>query len=202
MSARAKSGSRRRQEANSAKAPAVRLVTSAATAAQPHRSNPAAQEATPPYAVAAVCDRPGDGDRRSQSAATGAGEGSDLRFIDLFCGIGGFRLAFERAGGQCVFSSDWDRFSQQTYAANFGEKPQADRCLERNDVSGNTESSASRKASPAYAAKFSATARCGNSAWSRPDRSSLRLSSKAISPRSNAASCRRDRLRPLRTLRR
>ncbi len=129
MSARAKSGSRRRQEADSAKAPAVRLVTSAATAAQPHRPTvTAAQEATPPYAVAAVGDRPEDGDRRSQSAATGAGEGSTLRFIDLFCGIGGFRLAFERAGAQCVFSSDWDRFSQQTYAANFGEKPQAARC--------------------------------------------------------------------------
>ncbi len=37
-----------------------------------------------------------------------------LRFIDLFCGIGGFRIAFERAGARCVFSSDWDKFSQQT----------------------------------------------------------------------------------------
>lgn len=49
-----------------------------------------------------------------------------LRFIDLFCGIGGFRIAFERAGAECVFSSDWDKFSQQTYAANFGEKPHGD----------------------------------------------------------------------------
>ena len=49
-----------------------------------------------------------------------------LRFIDLFCGIGGFRIAFERAGGKCVFSSDWDKFSQQTYAANFGETPNGD----------------------------------------------------------------------------
>lgn len=49
-----------------------------------------------------------------------------LRFIDLFCGIGGFRLAFERAGAKCVFSSDWDRFSQQTYAANFGDTPHGD----------------------------------------------------------------------------
>ena len=39
---------------------------------------------------------------------------SALRFIDLFCGIGGFRLAFERAGARCVFSSDWDKFSRQT----------------------------------------------------------------------------------------
>ena len=49
---------------------------------------------------------------------------SAIRFIDLFCGIGGFRLAFERAGARCVFSSDWDKFSRQTYAANFGETPQ------------------------------------------------------------------------------
>ena len=49
-----------------------------------------------------------------------------FRFIDLFCGIGGFRIAFERAGGQCVFSCDWDKFSQITYEANFGEKPWGD----------------------------------------------------------------------------
>jgi hypothetical protein len=40
------------------------------------------------------------------------------RFVDLFCGIGGFRLAFERAGGQCVFSSDWNEKAQETYQAN------------------------------------------------------------------------------------
>lgn len=49
-----------------------------------------------------------------------------LRFIDLFCGIGGFRIAFERAGCRCVFSSDWDKHSQLTYAANFGETPHGD----------------------------------------------------------------------------
>jgi DNA (cytosine-5)-methyltransferase 1 len=48
------------------------------------------------------------------------------RFIDLFCGIGGFRIAFEKAGGKCVFSSDYDKFSQQTYEANFGERPRGD----------------------------------------------------------------------------
>jgi hypothetical protein len=42
-----------------------------------------------------------------------------FKFIDLFCGIGGFRIAFEKQGGECVFSSDWDKFSQQTYEANF-----------------------------------------------------------------------------------
>lgn len=51
---------------------------------------------------------------------------SKLRFIDLFCGIGGFRIAFERAGGECVFSCDYDKFSQQTYEANFGERPYGD----------------------------------------------------------------------------
>lgn len=49
-----------------------------------------------------------------------------LRFIDLFCGIGGFRIAFERAGCECVFSSDWDKFSRITYEANFREKPHGD----------------------------------------------------------------------------
>jgi DNA (cytosine-5)-methyltransferase 1 len=49
-----------------------------------------------------------------------------LTFIDLFAGIGGTRLAFEKAGCKCVFSSEWDRFAQQTYEANFGEKPYGD----------------------------------------------------------------------------
>jgi len=48
------------------------------------------------------------------------------KFIDLFCGIGGFRIAFEQAGGECVFSSDYDKHSQITYEANFGEKPHGD----------------------------------------------------------------------------
>lgn len=52
--------------------------------------------------------------------------GSGLRFIDLFCGIGGFRIGFERTGAKCVFSCDWDKFSRQTYAANFGEEPYGD----------------------------------------------------------------------------
>lgn len=49
-----------------------------------------------------------------------------FRFIDLFAGIGGMRLAFEAAGGKCVFSSEWDRYAQQTYASNFGEIPHGD----------------------------------------------------------------------------
>lgn len=47
-------------------------------------------------------------------------------FIDLFAGIGGMRLAFDRAGGRCVYSSEWNKYSQQTYFANFGEQPEGD----------------------------------------------------------------------------
>ncbi len=44
---------------------------------------------------------------------------ADFTFIDLFAGIGGLRRGFESIGGRCVFTSEWDRFSQQTYRANF-----------------------------------------------------------------------------------
>ena len=52
--------------------------------------------------------------------------GPAFRFIDLFAGIGGFRMALEQAGGRCVFSSEIDAFSRKTYAANFGEEPAGD----------------------------------------------------------------------------
>ena len=45
----------------------------------------------------------------------------DFRFIDLFAGIGGIRLGMESIGGQCVWTSEWDRFSQQTYRCNFSD---------------------------------------------------------------------------------
>lgn len=50
----------------------------------------------------------------------------NFTFIDLFAGIGGMRIAFERAGGRCVYSSEWNKYSQQTYFANFGEQPEGD----------------------------------------------------------------------------
>ena len=47
----------------------------------------------------------------------------DFRFIDLFAGIGGMRLAARLAGGHCVFSCERDKFSRQTYEANFKDGP-------------------------------------------------------------------------------
>ena len=44
-----------------------------------------------------------------------------LKFIDLFAGIGGIRLGFEKAGAKCVWSNDYDKFSAQTYKENFGD---------------------------------------------------------------------------------
>jgi DNA (cytosine-5)-methyltransferase 1 len=48
------------------------------------------------------------------------------KFIDLFAGIGGMRIGFESAGATCVFSSEWDKFAQKTYQANFNELPEGD----------------------------------------------------------------------------
>lgn len=50
----------------------------------------------------------------------------EFKFIDLFAGIGGMRLALEASGGTCVFSSEWDIHAQKTYAANFGQVPKGD----------------------------------------------------------------------------
>lgn len=49
-----------------------------------------------------------------------------LSFIDLFAGIGGFRLALESFGAKCVFSSEWDTYARQTYEANFSHTPSGD----------------------------------------------------------------------------
>ena len=53
-------------------------------------------------------------------------EKGDFTFIDLFAGIGGMRIAFERKGGKCVYSNEWNKYCQETYYANFGEKPDDD----------------------------------------------------------------------------
>jgi len=49
-----------------------------------------------------------------------------FKFIDLFAGIGGIRLAFQNLGGKCVFTSEWDTYSKKTYDTNFGEVPFGD----------------------------------------------------------------------------
>jgi DNA (cytosine-5)-methyltransferase 1 len=49
-----------------------------------------------------------------------------FKFIDLFAGIGGFRIAMQNLGGQCVFTSEWDKEAQKTYRTNFGEVPFGD----------------------------------------------------------------------------
>lgn len=47
-------------------------------------------------------------------------------FVDLFAGIGGFRLGLQRAGGRCLFTCEWDRYAQKTYNAWFGDMPHGD----------------------------------------------------------------------------
>lgn len=49
-----------------------------------------------------------------------------LKFIDLFAGIGGFRIALESMGSQCIYSNEWDRYAQEVYANNFGHIPEGD----------------------------------------------------------------------------
>lgn len=60
---------------------------------------------------------------------------SKVSFIDLFAGIGGFRLAMEAAGAECLFSSELDKYAQQTYLANFGDIPHGDICnIQAKDI--------------------------------------------------------------------
>jgi DNA (cytosine-5)-methyltransferase 1 len=61
-----------------------------------------------------------------KSRANRKGANATLKFIDLFAGIGGIRLGFERSGAECVFSSEWDADAGTTYEAHFGERPQGD----------------------------------------------------------------------------
>lgn len=62
-------------------------------------------------------------------------ENPTFKFIDLFAGIGGMRIGFQDAGGECVFSSEWDPWAQRTYAENFGEVPRGDiRKISEDDI--------------------------------------------------------------------
>jgi DNA (cytosine-5)-methyltransferase 1 len=58
---------------------------------------------------------------KAMSPADNQGKDGSFRFnfIDLFAGIGGLRKGFEAVGGHCVFTSEWNKYAQQTYAANF-----------------------------------------------------------------------------------
>lgn len=60
-----------------------------------------------------------------------ANEKYTFKFIDLFAGIGGFRLAMQNLGGKCVFTSEWNIEAQKTYKENFGEVPFGDITKER-----------------------------------------------------------------------
>ena len=51
---------------------------------------------------------------------------NNIKFIDLFAGIGGFRIALESLGAKCIFTSEWDKFASITYKNNFGEQPSGD----------------------------------------------------------------------------
>ncbi|MDR2406608.1 MAG: DNA (cytosine-5-)-methyltransferase [Bacteroidales bacterium] len=51
---------------------------------------------------------------------------SNITFIDLFAGIGGMRMAFDNVGCKCVFTSEWNKYAQQTYIVNFGDQPYGD----------------------------------------------------------------------------
>ena len=56
------------------------------------------------------------------SPNAGSGPSGQFSFVDIFAGIGGMRLGFEAVGGACVFTCEWDRHSQESYRANFGEE--------------------------------------------------------------------------------
>lgn len=64
-----------------------------------------------------------------------AAEKHKFTFIDLFAGIGGTRIGFEKVGGKCVFSCEWDKYCQITYEKNFGNKPVGDiRAVDVKDI--------------------------------------------------------------------
>lgn len=64
--------------------------------------------------------------KKTESSLKSRNDQAKFRFIDLFAGIGGMRIGFESVGGRCVFTSEWDKFAQKTYEANFGEIPSGD----------------------------------------------------------------------------
>lgn len=67
-------------------------------------------------------------DEPVQQLAPATTEGLPFTFIDLFAGIGGFRIGLERVGGRCVYTSEWDKHAQKTYREWFGDLPEGDIC--------------------------------------------------------------------------
>ena len=47
---------------------------------------------------------------------------AQFSFVDIFAGIGGMRMGFEAIGGECLFTCEWNKYSQQTYRANFATR--------------------------------------------------------------------------------
>lgn len=114
------------EKSKSGKAALARNIHQKDKASRQHRPAKELHEDAPEYRTAPGSVRPAaETDRAAGSTLQPPAE-TPPRFIDLFCGIGGFRLAFERAGGRCVFSSDWNEKAQETYKANFGEQPHGD----------------------------------------------------------------------------
>ena len=72
-----------------------------------------------------TAERPTEAARKQSSHTDKRGSG-EFTFIDLFAGIGGMRLAFEAAGGRCLYTSEWNKHCQQTYEANHGDRPEGD----------------------------------------------------------------------------
>ena len=64
-------------------------------------------------------------------------------FIDLFAGIGGFRVAGQKVGGSCVFTSEWDKYARRAYFMNFGQVP-------FGDITKFTENEAALKSIPKH----------------------------------------------------
>lgn len=72
---------------------------------------------------------------RPQNQHINKDEKTKFKFIDLFAGIGGFRLAMQSVGGECVFTSEWDKDAQTTYYENFGDIPAGDiREISEDDI--------------------------------------------------------------------
>lgn len=128
---------RYRQLGNAVSVPVIRAISRNILASLEHpdttpratASHSISTESTSACEVSSGADSPSAPLRGPDDCQTGlANTGKCLRFADLFCGIGGFRMALERLGGRCVFSSEIDPHARSVYRANFGEDPSGDIC--------------------------------------------------------------------------